>query len=150
MNYQKLAFLFTVLLFVYFVTNTKISAQDNDQKQSPTGNTTVPTSEPKLDAQLTGEWTTTSRNANFAKIKFGAEGNFQGYTLTSDSKPFASGTYQIQNSGISISATIEEPSMNHGDPVSMNYLFTSYSVKDKKLTILSTDNKTSIEYSKAQ
>ena len=150
MNIQKLAVLISFFLFIFLLNNSKLSAQDKDQIPPPNVNTTIPNDAAKLDAQLTGEWTTTSRNANFAKIKFGSEGSFQGYTQTSDAKPFASGTYQIQNGGIAINATLEEPTMNQGDPVSMNYIFNSYTVKDKKLTILSTDNKTTIEYSKSQ
>jgi hypothetical protein len=146
---NKFKFILSISLFLFsgLMMNNKVYSQDT--QQPPKDNTTLDVS-PQLDSKLTGEWVTDSRNANFAKIQFGSDGSFSGYTFSTDKTPFASGTYQIINGGIYIASTITDASMNKGDAVSMNYTFQSYIIKDNKLQLNMTDRKATYDYTKTQ
>ena len=147
MSFIKSVITLFVVIFCAVFFNRITNAQDNTQTPTVPSINTTPTTTGVLDSKLNGEWISDSRDANFSKIQFGADGSFVGYTLAADSKPFATGTYQILNGSIIISATVGSSTM---DGVSATYTYKNYSVTDKQLQITLSDRNVSIAYSKSK
>jgi hypothetical protein len=130
-TYKSFFIAFTVL-FLTIISNQKSIAQDS------TGS---------IDSKLTGTWQTDEQNAVFQKIQFGDDGSFTGYSLSADSKPFATGTYGVKDKGIFISASISISTMNKGEPMAVSYNFTNYTItKDNKLQFTPSDRKGMLTY----
>lgn len=138
---QKSFIYFFVILFFVAIIKINVFAQDDDDdneqvpQPKPTAIIKAQPVEPKFDNKLVGEWWTDSKDAIFAKIVFETNGVFTGYNLSSDIRPYATGTYRITDNGIEITAN--EPTMGVNKPTASVYKFVSYTVTGNTLQLLS-------------
>lgn len=153
MKIRKISFL-AVLVFLFVFgnnLNSQIivdSVQNQDkikstplpvpQEQQQTTNPS-PTVQNNIDSKLTGEWWTDSKDAPFAKISFGADGSFIGYTLKTDTKPYANGMYSIKDGSILISYSVISSQGNNLNNLSSTYTYKNYTVSDSQLQLIAQD-----------
>ena len=151
MKFNKTFFLFSlfiILIFTYDVKSQIIDSVGNQDKiksspvpvpqdqQQQTAN--PPAVQNNVDNRLTGEWWTDSKDAPFAKIVFGADGSFVAYTLKTDSRPYVTGMYSINNGSININYS-NITSTGEVNNMPATYTYKSYSVSGSKIQLLSED-----------
>ena len=138
-NLKSFIKMFIILFIVEFV-NISLLAQNNNNNEhalqpDQTSIEKAQPVEPKVANELIGQWWTDSKDAIFAKIVFGQNGGFTGYSLQTDKSPYATGTYRIINGGLYI--TVNDRTMNSTKPTQTEYKFASYTISDNKLQLLS-------------
>ncbi len=128
---------------------------DDDDDNKPANPKTAPlrpveaTDSPKQDMKLVGEWWTDSKDAIFSKITFRKDGSFSGYLISSDKSTSYVGSYILNYGEILITMTNYSPVMAYQTPPLRNIAFSSYTISDDVLQLVSMDRSKAFNYYRA-